>query len=213
MPQVLGCDELVPGAKQRLLRALSQLDADCLLIDVGAGVGSNTIDLFNAADARVVVMTPELTSAHNAYGFIKLALYRRLQQAIEGHPVASRLAETLGGGVFRLGSRWRESTIFLALIEGEGLGLVEPFRMLLSEYNAKLVGNMLTKEGDQNTIQSVKRMISSFLSLDVEIAATFRSNSKVRDSVNTGQPLAVGSTSDFDVAEFIRLEKDSWNKT
>ena len=62
-------------SKQKLLAELGRLAADVLLIDVGAGVDLDTIDFFNAADTRLVVLVPEITSLQNGYAFLKL--YRR----------------------------------------------------------------------------------------------------------------------------------------
>src|ERR1700690_3745667 len=53
--------------KQRLLTELNRLPVDVLLIDVGAGVDIDTIDFFNAADTRLIVMVPEITSLQNGY--------------------------------------------------------------------------------------------------------------------------------------------------
>jgi MinD-like ATPase involved in chromosome partitioning or flagellar assembly len=62
--------------KHKLLRHLAKLDVDVVVIDLGAGTGFNTLDLFLAARVRLVVTTPEPTSVQNAYGFIKCAAAR-----------------------------------------------------------------------------------------------------------------------------------------
>jgi MinD-like ATPase involved in chromosome partitioning or flagellar assembly len=62
--------------KQKLLRHLAKVAADVVVIDLGAGTGFNTLDLFLAARVRLVVTTPEPTSVQNAYGFIKCAAAR-----------------------------------------------------------------------------------------------------------------------------------------
>jgi len=62
--------------KQRLLRQLSTLPADLVLVDVGAGAGTHALDFFNAGDLRVLVTLPEPTSSVDAYRFLKLATVR-----------------------------------------------------------------------------------------------------------------------------------------
>ncbi len=67
--------------KTRLLRKLRDIDADFILLDLGAGTATNTLDFFLLADRKLVVVTPEPTSIENAYRFIKSAFYRMLRAA------------------------------------------------------------------------------------------------------------------------------------
>ena len=62
--------------KQRLLRHLKRVDADVVLVDIGAGAGTHALDFFNAGDFRVLVTLPEPTASVDAYRFLKLAAVR-----------------------------------------------------------------------------------------------------------------------------------------
>lgn len=66
--------------KMRILRAIETLDAEYVLIDLGAGSNFNTLDFFLLAHPNVIVVVPEPTSIENAYRFIKSAFYRQLRQ-------------------------------------------------------------------------------------------------------------------------------------
>lgn len=65
--------------KARLVRKFQEIDADFVLLDLGAGTSSSTLDFFLIADQKIVLVTPEPTSIENAYRFIKLAFYRMLR--------------------------------------------------------------------------------------------------------------------------------------
>src|SRR5690606_17834229 len=67
--------------REKLLQKFQQLEADFVLLDLGAGTSTTTIDFFLAADKKIVVVTPEPTSIENAYRFIKLAFFRMLRAA------------------------------------------------------------------------------------------------------------------------------------
>lgn len=67
--------------KLRLIRAISRLDVDYIIIDLGGGTGFNILDFFLIADYGVLTVIPEPTSIENAYRFIKAAYYRRLKMA------------------------------------------------------------------------------------------------------------------------------------
>jgi flagellar biosynthesis protein FlhG len=66
--------------KQKLLRHLRRLNFDHVLVDLGAGSSYNVLDLFNAADRRIMVVSPEPTSVENTYHFVKAAFFRSLRQ-------------------------------------------------------------------------------------------------------------------------------------
>lgn len=65
--------------KTKLARKFRELDADFILLDLGAGTTHNTLDFFLLADKKIIVVTPEPTSIENAYRFIKAAFYRMLR--------------------------------------------------------------------------------------------------------------------------------------
>ena len=66
--------------KQKLVRHLRRLNFDYVLVDLGAGSSYNVLDLFNAADRRIMVVSPEPTSVENTYHFVKAAFFRSLRE-------------------------------------------------------------------------------------------------------------------------------------
>jgi len=80
-------DGLVAGAanlpfvrKRRLLRELPELDADYVLLDLGAGSHGQTVDFFLASALGFVVTVAEPTAILNAFSFLKTALFRAMYQ-------------------------------------------------------------------------------------------------------------------------------------
>lgn len=71
----------------RLMRAMRRLQADFVLLDLGAGVHSAVLDYFLVADDGLIVLSPEPTSVENAYTFLRAAFYRRMRLAMVGHGV------------------------------------------------------------------------------------------------------------------------------
>lgn len=95
---VISGAEFVPGManppawmKAKIIRHLRSLPADHVIIDLGAGVHFNTLDFFGIADRGVVVTAPEPGAVINAYGFIKGAFFRKLQQVFGNHAAFSGL--------------------------------------------------------------------------------------------------------------------------
>ena len=75
--------------KKRLIRHLQKLDADIILVDVGAGTSYHALDFFLLADYFLAVATPDPTSVLDLYRFIKLAAIRKVLSAfLARDPVA-----------------------------------------------------------------------------------------------------------------------------
>jgi len=76
----LGSANINFSRKLKLLRAIKQIDADYIVIDLGADTSYNIIDFFLAADHGIVLTTCDPPSYLDAYNFIKVALFRKLNR-------------------------------------------------------------------------------------------------------------------------------------
>jgi flagellar biosynthesis protein FlhG len=70
---------LMHQQKMRLIRAVRRLDADVVIVDLGAGTHYNVVDFFLLAHHGVLVVVPEPTSVENAYRFLKAAFLRKVK--------------------------------------------------------------------------------------------------------------------------------------
>jgi flagellar biosynthesis protein FlhG len=70
--------DLGDGDRQRLVRALAELEeqTDIILIDTGAGISPNVLSFTRAADHVLVVTTPEPTAIADAYAVVKCVTKR-----------------------------------------------------------------------------------------------------------------------------------------
>lgn len=71
--------ELSEFQRAKLLDDLGSLEADndIIVIDTGAGIGANVLQLSAAADRTIVVTTPEPTAVTDAYAVVKILTQRR----------------------------------------------------------------------------------------------------------------------------------------
>ncbi len=81
--------------KEKLIRHISALEVDYVLLDLGSGSAFNTLDFFLSADEGVLVVLPEPTSVENAYHFIKAAFYRKLKKATRQTGVAEAIDKAM----------------------------------------------------------------------------------------------------------------------
>lgn len=197
---VLGAANINHGQKTKLLRQIGSLDADVVIVDVGAGVAFNSLDFFDVADTRLLVANPQLLSIQNAYSFLKGAVYRSLQKA----------ATAAGSDFFDSAPPSSETERVSSLVKRAGMqspALANTFEETLSSFNAHLLGNQVfdAKEGD--VLRSVSRMVHDFLRISVPVLGYMRASRIVHESVNRRRPFLLDATNEESAASLRRTAR------
>ena len=76
----MGIANLHYSQKMKFIRHLKKIDADFVIMDLGAGTNYNVLDLFLAADQGIVLINPDPLSILDGYNFVKQAFYRKLMK-------------------------------------------------------------------------------------------------------------------------------------
>lgn len=165
--------------RQRFIRALLELDADHVLVDLGAGTHYDALDLFNLAAVGLVVTSTEPTSVQNAYGFLKAAAFRWLGAAVADAPEAEPL---VGRALLPRGAERIESMSKLCdILDGARAGLGVRAREALGDFRARLVVNQATERRASRVTDALASVSRRYLGVDVErIAALPRDEAVVR---------------------------------
>lgn len=160
--ETLATANLAYSKKKRLIRHFRELDADVIVVDIGAGTSYHALDFFLMADHHLAVATPDPTSVLDLYRFIKLAAIRLVLSSFLARDIAaeslsdrdySSVEEVLdaAGKTDEEGRRIAESALrsfqpalILNRIAGRARVNVPQLRTLLKEY----VGGNLTLLGE-----------------------------------------------------------------
>lgn len=86
---LLGIANPAFAQKQKLLTHIKKLNADYIIVDLGAGSSYNTLDFFAISNEGIVVLVPEPAAIQNAYIFLKSFVYRRLLRLFSDNPLIS----------------------------------------------------------------------------------------------------------------------------
>ncbi len=81
----LASDSIKFTQKLKLFRHILKLNKQYVLIDLGGGSHSNTIDTFLIADKMIAVLEPEIIAIENMYHFIKNSLFRKLKMSLRSY--------------------------------------------------------------------------------------------------------------------------------
>ena len=145
--------------KKRLIRHLKKLDADIILVDVGAGTSLHTLDFFLLADYFLAVATPDPTSVLDLYRFIKLAAIRKVLSAfLARDPVANAL----------ISKDFHSVTEVLEAVGRASESGVALAQQTLQGFQPALILNRMTEKTRINTLhlqQLLKRYVGAELSV------------------------------------------------
>ncbi|TRZ76065.1 MAG: MinD/ParA family protein [Deltaproteobacteria bacterium] len=169
-------DAFLTTEMSRLLTDIRQIDADCLMIDLGAGMSDETLDLYRIADDKIIVVTPQVTSLQNAYGFIKSAFFHDLKRT--------------GGFAAFLDKVGSDPQKLHSLIGGleEGHAARQALVVVLSRQRFKIVGNMVNDDKDMKIVQNLQKVVVQYLHIENMILGTMATSEDIRNSINRITP-------------------------
>jgi flagellar biosynthesis protein FlhG len=177
-----------PGHARRvqLMRDLRSLDADMVLVDLGAGMHPAVMDYFMVGEEGIVVIAPEPTSVENAYSFIRAAFYRRLRLAMASHDV--RRVVTLA--MDERNERGIRTPLDLlkevqALDSAEGQRFVETMRA----FRPRILINEVRSAEDVKLGFSVRSVCRRYFGIDAEYLGYVNHDDRARRSVRGRRPL------------------------
>jgi flagellar biosynthesis protein FlhG len=181
--------------KKRLIRHLRQMEADIMIVDVGAGTGYHALDFFLLADLHVVVATPDPTSVLDLYRFIKLAAIRRvLSNFLSNDPINTALAERDFGGV---------EEIVLASGQTDHAGQAIA-RQALQSFRPRLILNRTTTRSKVNTLQ-LQKLLRDYVGGEMVLLGEIPDDRAVERSVRTYLPVAESAPGSPAGQAFLRI--------
>lgn len=174
--------------KKKLTESIRNLDANYIILDLGAGTSYNTLDFFLAADIGLLSILPEPTSVENSYRFIKAVYYRKLKYLEHKYDVEEYF-QALTNRNNELGIR--SPAEMLRYIESENRELAEVVRAELNTLELKFVLNQVRTEADCEMGYGIKNVCKKYFDLNVDFLGSLEHDSAVWQAVRKRKPLAI----------------------
>ena len=197
--------DLIPGAsrpgsanlpsaqKLRLIRAIARLDAECIIVDVGAGTSYTVVDLLGAADIKLLVVAPQLPSLHNAYALLKACVHRVIRKLSDDETQISLIDAALAAE-----TRARTVVQLLSVIRPLDPKLADMIEDTLSRFGAALVGNQLTTDAEVGALTRMSPLINDHLRVAAPVLAAVRRSNSLAGGLRAGaNTLATSSDESF----------------
>lgn len=184
--ELVGAANLSYLAKERLIRHVQSLDADYVLVDLGAGSAYNTLDFFALSNQGIVVCTPEPQARVDAYGFIKNTVYRKLRRRFtkreEIKAVINQFAKQSG----------RRTGRICALLEM--IGETDPqagleAENLLNAFRPRLLLNRVRRRRHVEEVQRFLDLVQEYLSVRMDYVGYVRSDEAILKACERRRPV------------------------
>jgi flagellar biosynthesis protein FlhG len=161
---VLGMVHIKNYEKNRLLKYINDSDYDYIIIDLGAGSSYSILDMFNAANLKLIVFTPEQTSLENAYGFLKMAYLRGIIDIVKNEHVLEVLRKQIR---FKSGGIKDVSSIREKLLKVDNK-YVNQLNEYTQGYKTGIVLNMVKQKDELTFLILFNVIVKKYLGFNIE---------------------------------------------
>jgi flagellar biosynthesis protein FlhG len=180
-----GAENIKHVQKKKFFSHIRKLDADYVLIDLGAGTHYNIIDTLLLADQMIIVITPEIPSIENMYDFLRNLFSRRLGIVLSGHGYRELVVSTWRARKELGIMNFRQLVDYLKKISPELQRIIETE---LADFTISIVLNQARSNQDIMIGNSVKSVCRKFFGINALYSGYVEYDEGVSRSVNRQQP-------------------------
>lgn len=160
--EILSLANLQFAQKTKIIQNISLLDADYIVLDLGAGTSFNVLDFFLVADKKIAVLTPQPTSIQNTYAFVRNAVYRKLSRLSSRDPSLHALIKTSIDTKNELKMQTVKE-LFQFIQELSGEDVAESLRKEIEEIQPEMITNMVRNPRDKNAGRIIQLVAEKYL--------------------------------------------------
>ena len=182
--ELIGLANLPYQTKLKLKRHINQLDADFILVDLGAGTAYNTLDFFIMSNEGIIICNPEPQAKIDAYSFVKNAVYRRFLQAFAQNTVLKDLILRFGN----TGRRALKIQDLIGLIEKHAPEYGEQAQQLASTFRPKFIMNKVRRKSQLEGARRFISLVREYLSVEIDYVGHIENDERVVDACERMRP-------------------------
>jgi flagellar biosynthesis protein FlhG len=198
-----GMADIVYNQKRNIISQILKLEADYILLDLGAGSHFNVIDFFLVSNSGILVASPQVPSLLNVYSFLKNLNFRFLQRALGGKKtveacIRGHARETRPNIRFRMGR-------ILSEIEKLDRDSGKKARDYLKNLKPSLIVNMASSPEDLKLIENLRQLVKDGLNVDLACLGMVCADKAVDQAIKKLLPLAIDSPDSMAAKQIERI--------
>ena len=186
--EVLTLANLQYAQKTKILQAISKIEADHVILDLGAGTGFNTLDFFLSAHRQIVVMTPQPVAIQDAYAFIRNAVYRTLSRLTNRRPSLGGLVRAAMDPRNDMRVRTVRTLLDRVAANGEPADAIE-METHLKRIRPTLITNMAREPRDRNAGRIIQMVSQKHLMIQAYNGGGIYFDPQINAMVSAMEPL------------------------
>lgn len=164
--EIPGLTAIKTSQKNDLIRKFQALDADYLILDLGAGTHLTILDMFLLSPQGIVVTAPTVTATLNGYLFLKNTVFRMMYNTFKKNSKAYAYLEQLKTDAASLQRLYIPKLV-------ENIAMIDPasaalFKHRMEQFKPRLVLNMVDDPKDAEKSLKIRRSCNEYLGLDLE---------------------------------------------
>jgi flagellar biosynthesis protein FlhG len=164
--------------KQKILTNIRKLNADYVLLDLGAGISYTTIDFFNCADDGLLVATCDPLCMHGTFGFIRAVFTRSMQWTFRHWPDFFRRLKECGA------ITQKQKALSLDKLLETYKDLPSSWKTLIQRktqrMNPRIVLNMVHEDDSHHEMQALRLVVKELLNIDLSYWGDIRFDDQVK---------------------------------
>ncbi len=152
--------------KIKLIKNLKNINADYIILDLGAGTHQFILDMFLLSPQGIIVSAPAVTATLNGYLFLKNAVFRLLYTTFKRGSAGREFLDSL-----KKDSNAMQKLYIPQLLNTLKLKDPENTKLFVSrmqQFRPRLVMNMIEDPKDADRAQRIKTSCNQYLGLEIE---------------------------------------------
>lgn len=184
-----GISNLAYQQKMKLIRHLSTINCDLVLLDLAPGASHNVVDFSIAAQETLLITTPEVPSLLNVYSFIKSAVFRRLTFFFKREKCNGLLALLEKAMEPDLNPHLKTMEGFFKAARQTDAQLADSAEKMLSGLRPLVVVNRIRTDKDARTGGVIRNLVKEYLNIESAIIMTIREDDAVGTAIAKLKPV------------------------
>jgi len=174
--ELLGLANLQYMKKEKILRHINDLNADFIIVDLGAGTSFNTLDFFNLSNMGIIVSNPEPNAKYDAYYFLKNAIFRKVNKELKKDREIKGLLDKF---MKENKNNVVEILKFLNYLKEESQKSSEIVEKFLKSYKPKLIMNKVRNKNQIREGDWFVSLVRNFLVIDMDYVGHIEFDNRV----------------------------------
>ena len=173
--EIPGLTALKIKQKNDLIKKLQDVEADFLIVDLGAGTHLAILDLFLMSPQGIIVASPTVTSTLNGYLFLKNVLFRLMYNTFKRNSRAYAYLEKLKTDAQSLQRLYIPKLI--EVIDKVDSVSIDLLKQRIAQFAPRLILNQVDDPKDIDKALKIRRSCQEYLGIDMEyLGVVYRDN-------------------------------------